>query len=66
MEENNERSKAKTYVLDLKAIAKLEHGRDCRKCGVTINVGEPVVSRRGGAGKRIIYHQACAEELNII
>lgn len=59
-------SRVKEYVLDLKAITKLEHGRSCRKCGVKIEIGERVVSRRGGAGRRIIYHQACAEELNII
>ena len=59
-------SKVREYVLTYRVVRLLRHDPICFKCKEEIFEGEKVVSRRGGAGLRIIYHRSCAEELNIV
>ncbi len=62
-------SKPRDYIFDHTRRVKLKRGSEiCPApwCQKRIKIGDHVVSRRGGAGLRIVYHYDCAKELGII
>ena len=57
---------AHSYILDNRVLSLYKGEQVCYKCGDPIEVGERIVTRRGGAGRRIMYHKQCAADLNIV
>ena len=59
---------AHEYFLDARVLSLYKGDQCCAKleCKKEIEIGERVVTRRSGAGMRVMYHKKCADELNIV
>ena len=59
---------AHAYKLDARVLSLYKGDRCCAKsdCKKEIEIGERVVTRRGGDGMRVMYHKKCADVLNIV
>ncbi len=56
----------RSYVLDNRVFSLYQGDTNCYLCGIEVELGEMVVTKRSGSGGRRMYHEDCAVQLNII
>lgn len=55
-----------SYILDARVQALMLNDTTCIQCERPLTIGDAVVTKRGGSGKRRMYCKPCAVDLNIL
>ena len=54
------------YLLSSRVKDIIKNGVNCYYCHTEIKLGERVATKRGGSGKRRMYHYDCAVKLYLV
>ena len=56
----------RSYILDSRVISLLKNDTVCVQCGIRLNIGDAVHSKRSASTRRRLYCDKCAVDLYLI